>query len=231
MTQDGLHHLYWTEQDSVAHAPAWILDTDTGGISDNRGDAFMLSGGIGPPTGSAIWQEAQTGRCNGTYHNQRLTVTAAGYDRSWCTQALAGLSPALDDTCCRDSVVINGQSTCAMDGTPPPTCSVDCAELWAPLAAHCTGISNILPPTLQDFLGGQCSRVAAQLQVLPLTTVDLKLSQIHDFVFQAEAGMQYVLDLRVGDQDAAGTGGEFPCVDNLYDDNFGPGRCAAKGPQ
>ena len=98
-----------------------------GGISDNIGDALLLSGGVGPPTGSALWEEAQLGRCNGTYTNVRLELTGSGYDGGWCASTLAALSPALDTVCCRGQA---GGSCEPLQSRLPSSCNVDCAALW-----------------------------------------------------------------------------------------------------
>lgn len=55
------------------------------------------------------------------------------------------------------------------------------------------------------FFGEQCGDVAAGLHVLPPAEITLKLGEFHDFHFDAELGMQYTVDLRVGE----GSGEEF----------------------
>ena len=114
----------------------------SGGWRCGAGDAFLLSGGIGPPLGSALWQESQVGACQGGYTTTRLELAAAGTGPAWCAAALAALSPALDSTCCSGS---DQGSGCGLDGRLPAGCDENCAELWGPLSAAC-------PQTLRQLL-------------------------------------------------------------------------------
>jgi hypothetical protein len=66
----------------------------------------------------------------------------------------------------------------------------------------------------------QCGAAATALSVLEeIATIQYR--HHHDFVFAAQSGVRYDVDVRVGE----GSGASVPCTGNRYDNDHGVGEC------
>lgn len=66
----------------------------------------------------------------------------------------------------------------------------------------------------------QCGAAATALTALE-ETATIQDGQTHDFVFAAQSGVRYDVDVRVGE----GSGTSVPCTGNGYDNSHGAGEC------
>ena len=66
----------------------------------------------------------------------------------------------------------------------------------------------------------QCGAAVAALTVLE-ETATIQDGQNHDFVFAAQSGVRYDVDVRVNEA----SGASAPCTGNMYDNDHGAGEC------
>eukprot|EP01046_Picozoa_sp_COSAG06_P053214 COSAG06_NODE_9145_length_1973_cov_3.001600_2_plen_267_part_00 len=92
------------------------------------------------------------------------------------------------------------------DNIPLALLLVSFSSAWVLCLSHVTFLSVALWPSRV-----QCGAAATALTVLETATI--QHSQTHDFVFAAQSGVRYDVDVRVGE----GSGFSPPCTGNSYD--------------
>jgi hypothetical protein len=192
VTEGGDSTLYWTPTVSAAGGPGWML-AGTDAYLLSPADIFPWAGGSavkwgercdnsGEPDG---WVQAPVDVVP-TFGKRGNSATWSRGLKDWCNSALSAMADQLTTLCCNQ----DGTNVC-VDGQLPSVCTTDCASYFQSWLTPCKIQS--LPSNFRQFAE---SCAAQSLVALVPTTVALQEGGVHDFGFEAEAGVRYVLIVR-----------------------------------
>jgi hypothetical protein len=211
LVEGGAYYFYWTPNSHSTGGPAWVIDNDASAAAY----VYLISPGDVPPTGSAVWVETCSARCNcnGFHTTTRLAVVPTP-PLGGCGLRLDMFVSSMQAACCGTTYT----AECFITGPVPSTCSPDCAQQWRNFAAVCPKEAGTVDDrSIGHFFGTACG--APPLEVLPIMSISLPEGGRHDFPFTAEVGVRYAFTVRTSFD-----GGS--CVNiNAYDVQHGQGQC------